>query len=620
MNIDRTLASVRQYLRCGDFAASETVLAEALSAAPERLDLAMLRAEIAHEMGMGAQLIEAADAALAENPLDLQALYTRAAALNFAGNLDDAIAAAEAACILYPEAPEPAKLLGRMLANTFRIEAAVTALARATALAPEDPELGNDHAVALIRAYRYAEARRKLLEVQARHGVETVRLCNLANVTLSLGDQAEAVRLALQATQISPSSSKARRAYLNTQAYQPGVTGTTLLESARALSALLPRDGESLPAFRNPKQKRRKLRVGLLSGTLKAHPVGWMTLAGLAALDQRAFSLEAFAQQTADDWIARQFQTICDEWHRIDRLDDLALARFARARGIDILIDLGGYGELGRMPACAHRLAPIQIKWVGSQSQTSGIPEMDYFLSDRWESPPSLAAVYSERLMIMPDGYVCYTMPPDAPDVSPLPALQTGVVTFGCLNNLAKINDAVVATWAAILHQAPKAHLLLKTLQFSDAETCDLTAARFAAHGIARERINMQGGAAHREFLATYHGIDIALDPFPYSGGLTTIEALIMGVPVITMPGSFFAARHSFSHIGNAGVAENFVADSPKSYVALALAAATDLAALAALRASLRARVLSSPLCDRAAFGRNLGRTLRRAWQDWCAA
>jgi protein O-GlcNAc transferase len=286
---------------------------------------------------------------------------------------------------------------------------------------------------------------------------------------------------------------------------------------------------------------------------------------------------------------------------------------------VDIVLDLGGYGEGGRPFALAGRPAPVQIKWVGAQFGTTGLPHMDAMITDRWETPPGHERFYTERLLRLRDGYVCYSPPSYAPDVSPLPASRAGgAVTFGCFNNLAKITPRVIATWCRILARVPGSRMVLKTHQFSDAETSDRVLAAFAAHGITAERIELRGSSGHRAFMAEYNRIDLVLDPFPYSGGLTTCEALWMGVPTVAMAGEIFAARHSVSHMSNAGLAD-WVAADLDAYVELAVARASDRAGLAALRAGLRARVKASPLCDAPHFGRALGAALRTAWQDWCA-
>jgi protein O-GlcNAc transferase len=295
------------------------------------------------------------------------------------------------------------------------------------------------------------------------------------------------------------------------------------------------------------------------------------------------------------------------------------LTETAREHGLDILIDLGGYGEKARMAACCNRLAPVQIKWVGNQSHCTGIPEMDWFLTDCWETPPGFESLYSERLLALPDGYVCYSPPPYAPDVVTLPAMSNGYITFGCFNNLAKMTPRVIATWSAILDRVADARLVLKTYQFDDRPTVDLVLAAFASHAIDTARIELRGYSGHRAFMAQYGDVDIVLDPFPYSGGLTTCEALWMGVPTITLAGEIFASRHSTSHLSNVGLAD-WVTDSVGDYIEMAVSRAGNIPALAELRKGLRERVRLSPLCDAPRFGRNLGAALRHTWREWCAA
>jgi predicted O-linked N-acetylglucosamine transferase (SPINDLY family) len=238
---------------------------------------------------------------------------------------------------------------------------------------------------------------------------------------------------------------------------------------------------------------------------------------------------------------------------------------------------------------------------------------MDWFLTDRWETPPALESLYSERLLRMPDGYVCYSPPPHAPDPVPAPFLKTGSITFGCFNNTAKITPTAIAAWCEILHAVPHSRLILKTHQLGDALTAARFHAAFSRLGIDPSRVQMRGSSPHRAFLASYNEIDIVLDPFPYCGGLTTCEALWMGVPTVTLPGEIFASRHSASHLSNAGFPE-WVARDRADYVAIAVARAADSTALAALRTTTRDRVRASPLCDAPRFGRALGLALRHAW------
>ncbi|MGC8469474.1 MAG: tetratricopeptide repeat protein [Acetobacteraceae bacterium] len=598
---------------CGELPLAETAFAEASARAPDRLDLALRRAEAASAAGTIPQALLAAETAAAADPLNPVPLAARALLLERDGQRGLAIEVAEAAATLAPDHPGIARLLAGLLARSTRVAAAEAALARAVALNPNDRALRNDHAATLMRLHRHAEAHAILTALLAA-GPDANILCNLANATVNLGRQREALGLARQAIALAPDPPLPRRTLANALPYSPGVTGAGLLAAQRATAARLPRPA-AIPPFANQPDPHRKLRLGLLSGTLRTHPVGWLTIAGFETLDPAGFELVCLAPPpVASDPIARRFRTLAAAWEDTDRLTDAALAARARALGIDLLIDLGGFGDLGRLAACAHRLAPLQVKWVGMQTHSTGLPEIDAFITDRWETPPGFERFYSERLLRLADGYVCYSPPPYAPEVAPAPALRNGFVTFGCYNNLAKITPEVIALWNRILTALPSARLILKTHQLADA----VTAAALRAAFVDPARVETRPGSGHRAFLAEYNEIDIALDPFPYSGGLTTCEALWMGVPSIALPGEIFASRHSASHLSNAGLAD-WVTDSTDAYLARARTAAADLPALAALRAGLRARTRASPLCDAPRFGRSLGAALRGLWRDWCA-
>ncbi len=617
MIIDRLIQQGLRHVRARDYGAAAHHLALAVAAAPGRLDLARFWAEAAHEAGETEAMLARMRERLEARPEDLPALFITACLRALTGPAKQAIDLAEACCLLMPNEAEPAKLLGQLLGPTLWAREAAAALGRAVALAPDDPFIANDYAAALIRAYRYAEGRQVLEGLIARHGADPIRLCNLANTKLAMGDHAGAGQALRDAVTLEPGNAKILRCLLNLLAYTPDITAAAMRAAAETLAQALPscrQDGFDLAP-----DPARPLRVGLLSGTMKVHPVGWLTLAGLAALDRTEFSLIALAQNTGTDWIARGFKTLCAEWHAVDQLDDAALADFARAQRLDIVIDLGGYGDHGRLLACAHRLAPVQIKWVGAQFHSTGMPTIDWFLADRREIPPALESSYTERVLPMPDGYVCYLPPPDAPAVGSLPAAANGFITFGCLNNMAKINGRVLAAWSAILRALPHARLLLRAPQFGEPATTEVLRARLAAHDLPLDRVTVRGGAPHRAYIETYHRIDIALDPFPYTGGLTTIEALYMGVPVLTLPGETFAARHSYSHLVSVGLEADWVASDEADYIARAVRLASDWEGLATLRAGLRGRVTASPLADAPRFGKALGEALRLAWQDWCA-
>ena len=613
------------FRRSGELALAETAFAEASRHEPHRLDYALRRAEAAQDAGTGEAERARLDLCASADPTNPVPHAARGVLLHRAGRGPEAIEALEAAAALAPENAAIARLHAGLLARSPRVQEAAAAFARAIARDPDDPRLQNDHAAVLMRMHRHAEARHILQDLLDRFGPDANVLCNLANATVNLGRQEAAEALAREAIALAPDTPLPYRTLANILPYRAGATTAALLDTLAATAARLPRPGPAEPP-RTPVAAAgpdRRLRLGLLSGTLKTHPVGWLTVAGFETLDRAEFAVICLSQNSApptgNDPIAQRFRARADDWIEIDSLDDAALASRARALGIDILIDLGGYGDAGRMAACTHRLAPVQIKWVGMQTHSTGLPEMDWILTDRWETPPGFERFYTERLLRLADGYVCYSPPPYAPDVAPLPALAAGHVTFGCFNNLAKITPPAIAAWAEILRRVPDSRLVLKTHQLADPPTAAALVAAIAAHGITPERIETRAGSGHRAFLAQYNEIDIVLDPFPYSGGLTTCEALWMGVPTVTLPGEIFASRHSASHLSNAGLA-GWVAPDLAGYTARAVAAAGDLPGLAALRAGLRAQVKASPLCDAPRFGRSLAAGLRTAWRETGAA
>jgi protein O-GlcNAc transferase len=601
--------------QAGDAAAAEAAFATAQRLRPTQISFALRRSDAAYAAGGAARELARLEAACARDPLDVPQMTARGALLHRLDRLDEAADVLGTAVALAPDAPEPAAALAACLVQANRMTLAVPALRRAAALAPDDLVLQNNLAAALNRIHSYREARGLLDSLIAAHGARAPFLCNLATALVCLGLQDEGVEVARQATERAPGMHLAWRTLASALTYSGGAPASTLRTLAERAAATLPRGQSAAPRARGPD---RRLRLGLLSATLKTHPVGWFTIGGFETLDPRAFEIVCLGQEPGGDALQRRFAAIASSWHIVAGKPAETVAAIIRELGIDVLIDLGGWGDQGMLAACAERPAALQMKWVGMQAHTTGMREVDCFISDRWETPPGFEPFYTERLLRMPDGYVVYSPPPDAPAPGRLPAAEGRGITFGCLNNLAKITPHVIAAWAAILRRVPDARLLLKSHQFSDAPTAERIRAAFAAHGIDAGRLVLRGSSGLRDQLGQHHEIDIVLDPFPYTGGLTTCEALWMGVPVLALAGEAFAARHSTSHLSNVGLTDWIAADKA-DYVERAVMFAADRARLARLRGELRERMAASPLCDAPRFGRNLGAALREAWREACA-
>jgi predicted O-linked N-acetylglucosamine transferase (SPINDLY family) len=352
-----------------------------------------------------------------------------------------------------------------------------------------------------------------------------------------------------------------------------------------------------------------RLRVGLVGMDFTIGPTGFLALAALERLDRRQCWLACYADRAWEDAFTARFRQAADAWRVVWNLSDEALAEQVRRDEIDVLVDLGGH--VGRrLLAFARRPAPRQVTWLGYVG-TTGLSAMDGLIADRFHVPPGEEDAYTETVLRMPHDYICYGPPDDAPPVEPLPALERGRWTFGCFNNPAKFHPGLFDLWAQILRRVPDACLLLKygglDQPLLQARICQ----QFAARGVDPARLIFEGWSEHRQLLARYGQVDLALDTQPYSGGLTTCEALWMGVPVVTFPGRTFASRHATSHLHHAGLSI-FVASSPQEYVDLAVSWSQRPDALAALRAGLREQVRRSPLCDAATFARDWLELMRR--------
>jgi predicted O-linked N-acetylglucosamine transferase (SPINDLY family) len=318
------------------------------------------------------------------------------------------------------------------------------------------------------------------------------------------------------------------------------------------------------------------------------------------------------------DQMTERLRKMADHWCAIAQLTDEALAEQVHQDGIDILVDLSGHTAGNRLQMFARKPAPVQVTWLGYPN-TTGMPVIDYRLTDDIADPPGRADQYSiESLVRLPNGFLCYEPPEVAPDVAGLPVREAGRITFGSFNILPKMNASVIALWSQILNQVSGSCLLLKCRQLVDEPTRRVYLDLFARHKISADRIKMlrQTPSTH-EHLALYNKVDIALDPFPYNGTTTTCEALWMGVPVVTLEGGRHSARVGASILTRVGLAE-LITGSQAVYVTKAVALACDLERLTQLRSQLRRRMQTSPLCDAKIFARQVEEKYQDMWYAWC--
>lgn len=616
-SIPEILEEALEHHRANRLSEAERIYREILGDSPYQQDALHLLGVVAHQTGNNDEALRLVRLALQVDAGQATFHNSLGAIHQAMGDLPEAVASYRRSIMLDGKSADAHGNLGLALRRMGQFAEAAAALRRAVQLSPGNPLLLNSLGVSLRSVGRIADATdcyKRALEAREDFWQAHSNLGNL------LKDQCrfdEAIVHYRRAIELAPDKPVVRSNLLCSLQYRNGIG---LAELAAAHDEFEEAFGVPLASswrpHENDRDPERPLRIGFLSPDLHRHPVGYFLVGVLEHLDPA--QAEAFCYNTSttpDDLTARLRAN--STWRDVHSLTDEAVAERIRADAIDILFDLAGHTGNNRILVMAHKPAPIQITW-GGYVGTSGLAAIDYILADRHEIPLGDERHYRERILRMPDAYVCFEAP-SAPTVAPPPALDLGYVTFGSFSNPGKIGPQVAEPWARILKRVPGSRLLLKYKGFDDPVNADRINAMFAAQGIEPERIVLEGDSPQSELLECYGRVDVALDPFPYGGGVTTLEALWMGVPVVTRPGETFAGRHALTHLSTVGLTET-VARDLDHYVDLAVGFAEDLPALAAIRAGLRDRMAASPVCDGRRFTADLLQILRDVWREWVAS
>jgi predicted O-linked N-acetylglucosamine transferase (SPINDLY family) len=382
------------------------------------------------------------------------------------------------------------------------------------------------------------------------------------------------------------------------------------LESARRFP---PASRPPIPAAH--RRPGHRLRIGYLSGDLCRHPVACFVEPILVHRDRARFEIFCYHTGADEDEVSARLKALADHWRSVGSLTEDALEETLRADRLDLLVELSGYTDGHRLGVVARRVAPVQVSYIGYPN-TTGLAAVDYRITDARADPPGAAdELHTERLVRLPESFLCYA-PPFTGAVTVVPPLrERGCVTFASFNNLAKLSQPLVDLWARVLGAAPGSRLYVKTKGLQDPGLQAQLLDRFRSAGIGSERIVLSPPQnSMEEHFGSYAAVDIALDTFPYHGTTTTMDALWMGVPVVTLAGDRHAARVSVSILSAIGL-EDLIARSPDEYVDIARRLAHDPARLQALRGSLRERLARSTLLDGARFARQLEQAYAQMWQ-----
>ncbi len=591
------------------------------------------------------------DKALALNPMQVEALYNKARLLEREKHLKEAEAGYQRVLSLKPDHVETHNNLGNLYKAAWRMKEAEDSYRRALAFCPDQAQASTNLAVLLRDTGSLEEA--------LRHARHAVRLApdkadhhhNLSLVLKDLGYLTEAMDACKRCLELQPDHAptqviqgalfremghyvdacdcftralgfepdflEAASNRLFTMNCMPGQRDDDMREEAKALMQSL-RSGAVPFTTWNTVSPSGALRVGLVSGDFRQHPVGYFLNSMLPHMAGTGIELMAYSTLPNMDAFSRRLQPHFSQWSFLHTLSDEEAAKKIHADAPHVLVDLSGHTAYARLGLFAWKPAPIQVSWLGYFA-TTGLPEIDHILVDPVSVPAGHEGQFVERPWYLPDTRFCFSPPEEAPEVSPLPALTRGRVTYGCFQNLAKVGPDVMALWKQILAGRPDAHLRWQCHQFRDAVVLNEVMQRLEALGIARGQVTLLAATGRREYLQGHEEVDLILDSFPFTGGTTTCEALWMGVPTLTLTGSTLIACQGASIMQAAGLPD-WVVNTPVEYVQRARAMVEQPAErdrLARLRAGLRAQVATSPLFDGRRFAHHWVTALRAMWAQF---
>ena len=482
---------------------------------------------------------------------------------------------------------------------------------------PEDVFALVNLGVAAQRRGRPSEAERLHRRALALNPKQVEALLNLGAALSDQGQFAESAALYRRALELDPQRWGVFSNLLFAMHFDPEQSPAAIfsehLRFGQNISAALPPRARDFQRRRDP---ARRLRLGYLSPDLRQHPVAYFLEPVLRQHDSSAFEIHCYSDTSLRDEVTERLRqcaphfTDCVDWSHDELEQQLVEDQ------IDILVDLAGHTGHNRLPVFARRPSPVQVAWLG-YFDTTGLPSIDYRLIDAHSLSAEAERWFSEELVRLPRSCNCF-LPPAGPEPAPSPALKSGQVTFGCFNNPAKITRQVVAVFGRILRQVPGSRLFLKYGGFTDPAVGARYLDWLAEEQIAKERVELSGHSSMLRFLESFGRVDIALDPFPYSGETTALHTLWMGVPLVALEGATLAQRLASRVLRVAGLSD-WIAGSEDEYVAIAGSLASDPNALESLRRTLRPQLQACALFDTAGVTRELEATYRALWQRWCA-
>jgi predicted O-linked N-acetylglucosamine transferase (SPINDLY family) len=645
------LLGVTEY-QLGRYEEADRLLTQALLVEPRSAGAASNHGVVLHDLKRYEAALSRYDRAIALKPDYADAYSNRAMTLTELERFAEAVASCDKALALKPDYPEAHSNRGNALCHMRRFDEALASCERAIALRPGYADALSNRGNALIELGRFDEALAAYDRALALKPGLAAAWVGRGNVFLNLNRYGEAFAAFQQGLAIKPDSLKAlaqlahyyerhgRMAeaiacYDRVLAVKPDfaevvsnkifaldlVPHAGYAEHQEARKEWWRRVGTKIAArtparYANGRDPARKIVLGYVSADFRRHSASTTFWPVLAHHDKSQFEVICYSCSVRDE-ITEGFQRVVDRWIDAVQLSDEELAARVRADQVDILIDLSGHSGGNRLGVFARKPAPVQVTAWGHGTGT-GLPTIDYLFSDPVTIPQAMRPLYAEQIYDLPC-VIMSALPSIELQRGEPPVLTNGYITFGVFNRITKISDDALAVWARVLHGMPEARLLMKDGAYDEAPLRDLMRQRFAPHGIAGERIDFLGSSPREQHLAAFGKTDIALDPFPQNGGVSTWEALHMGVPVVAKLGHSAPSRLSGAILTSIGMA-NWVAESADDYVALAVKFAGMPDLLKWLRQELPAQIAAAPSGNARLYTRAVEQAYRTMWENYCRA
>lgn len=582
----------------------------ALAAQPDDADLLFQTALSLRALGRHAEAVDLLQKAVRLRPSHAESRHQLGNALRRLGRHREALPHLEQAARLAPGSAVTWLNLGVTQLELDRPSEAVASFDRAIALEPSMPEAHNVRGNALLALGQVAPAQAAFESALRLRPDYAPAIDNLARSYKAQGRVPEALPLFRRALELQPSPPSHSNLLLALH-YVPDCDPVVIADEHARWHAMHAANLPALPAAPRHSSIGRRLKIGYVSADFCQHAVAFFFEPVLAHHDRSRFEITCYHVGTTQDATTVRLRELAEHWVDAAPLSDEVLARQIRADGIDVLVDLAGHTAHNRLLVFARKPAPMQVTWLG-YPDTTGLRAIDYRVTDAYCVPPGgPAEAGSERLLRLPEVFCCYQPPAGCPPVKPpTPAGADRPFRFCSFNNLAKISEATVEAWSAILVDTPESHLLIKSPGAGDPDTQARLRARLAGHGVSENRIEFNGDRLGiRAHLELYNRCDVALDTFPYNGTTTTCEALLMGMPVVALRGDSHVSRVSADFLSTAGLGDLIAADV-EQYCRIAVELFNAPARLAALRTGIRERFLASPLCNAARFTADFERSI----------